>query len=99
MVTLEPFPRKIGCKLISLPRRQLKADHFIIIKLRLFRHQEESQKLTQEFLLLDLKRAYSCTTAYSDSIAVFYLTPVTLTVVSDSISSPTTAATDIRPRV
>ncbi|KAK1548059.1 hypothetical protein Q3G72_019855 [Acer saccharum] len=47
----------------------------------------------------DLKRAYSCTTAYSDSIAVFYLTPVTLTVVSDSISSPTTAATDIRPRV
>jgi hypothetical protein len=43
MVTLEPFPRKIGCKLISLPRRQLKADHFI--KQRLFRHQEESQKV------------------------------------------------------
>lgn len=45
------------------------------------------------------QRAYSCTTAYSDYIAVFYLTPVTLTVVSDSISSLTTAATDIRPRV
>lgn len=67
-------PGNFGINRISLPKLHLNGPTFM--KPPFFsssRGKSEGNRLTQELLLLDLKRAYSCTTAYSDSIAVFYL--------------------------